>query len=243
MAALTPDQRGLLLGSYGKDPAQRTLLAQRTLGGERMGAAQPGLSNAQSQGPSNPLDPTYANFGAADERYAKALRQQAAIRKSIFQPQYEKAMNFALDESAPNRAGFAASDQANKYNALSREQFMRMNERSQTAIDPSVARETSRLTAFDEAKNVANSFTNAREATRETQADQLGEVTGLGISSARQALGLSAGAASAYTDRQNRNAQAEMAQQQANAAAQSANMQMMGAVMTSIATVVGAAIA
>lgn len=238
MAGLTPEQRQLLTSSYGKDnPSLRTLTDQRTRWGNQMAATQPGLMAAQQKGPTNPLNPNYTAFGKADERYAKALEQQAAVRKSIFQPQYEKALSFALNENAPNAAGMQAAQQAEKYNALSREQFMRMNERSQSATDPLVASETARLSAFDDAKNVANSFTNAKDATREMQADQLGEVTGLGISSARQALGLSAGAASAYQERQNRNTQAEMAQQQANAAAQQANMTMMASIMSSVIAV------
>lgn len=240
MAGLTPEQRQLLTSNYGsQNSLPKGLQAGRFQNQQRMAEVMP-VGLAKPTGPTNPLNPNYTAYGEADERYAKALEQQSAIRKSIFQPQYEKALNFALDEYAPNREGFRAAGQAEKYNALSREQFMRQQERSQSAIDPMVASENARLSAFDEAKNVANSFVNAKDATREMQADQLGEVTGLGIGSARQALGLSAGAASAYTERQNRNTQAEMAQQQANAAAQSANMQMMASVMTSVVTIAAA---
>lgn len=196
-----------------------------------------GSMQAKPEGPTNKLDPKYARFGEPDEQYARAIEQQAAIRDQIFFPQYEKSLNFALDKGAAHRQGKRAVDQADRYNRLSREQFERMNERSQSAVDPMVEAETKRLRAFDESKNLTNAYTTARDSTRDLQAEQLGEVTGLGVNTARQALGLSAGAATAYTDRQNRATQAEMAQQQANAAAQQANMQMMMSVMTTVAAV------
>lgn len=198
----------------------------------------------QPQGPTNALDPKYASFGKPDERYAKAIEQQAALRDQIFYPQYQKSLNFALDKNAPGQAARQAAQQASRYNQLTRQQFMRMNERSQAFVDPAVQAETDRLRKFDDAKNIANAWSTAKNATRDLQAEQLGEVTGLGINTARQALGLSAGAASAYTDRQNRATQAEMMQQQANAAAQQANMQMIASTVATVAsTAIAAAIA
>jgi hypothetical protein len=214
---------------------------------DAFGKGPPGLlagSPQQQAAPTDMLDPKYAQFGKPDERYARAIEQQAAIRDQIFFPQYEKSLNFALDKGAAGRSGMQAANQASRYNRMSREQFVRMNERSQVAVDPAVQAENERLQAFGDAKNISNAFTTARDSTRDLQAEQLGEVTGLGVNTARQALGLSAGAATAYTDRQNRETQTQMAQAQANSAAQAANMQaVMSAVTSAVSIAVSAAIA
>lgn len=197
-------------------------------------AARSGTQNKQ---PADMWSANYANRGDPVQRYSKALRQQAFVRDQIFDPQYRKAVDFALDTRQPEIEAGKAQDEAIKYNELTRAQFQRMQERSGARVDPTVAADNDRLMKLNAVRGIADAGNMARQGTQELQVEQLGDATGLGINTARQALGLTAGAASAYTDRQNRNTQAEMMQKQAQAAATQANIGMAISIATTVAAI------
>lgn len=201
--------------------------------------------NAGRPGSNNMLSPDYSAWGKPDERYARALEQQNMVRQSLFGAQFDKALKFAADKGAPEREAQQAMRQAANYNRLSREQWMRMEERSQSAIDPAVAAENARLNKFDDARNIANAYSTAKQSTKDLQLEQMGDLVGLSTSSARQALGLSNAAASAYQSRIGQNMQAQQMQQNANAQASSAALgagmsvgtAVVGGVMTAAGTI------
>lgn len=209
------------------------------LGGQKQD--NQGLYAARSSTPKvNPeqmWSANYANRGDPVQRYSKALRQQAFVRDQIFDPQYKQAVDFALDTRRPEIEAAKAQDEAAKYNDLTRAQFQRMQERSGARVDPTVAADNDRLTKLNAVRGIADAGNMARQGTQELQVEQLGDATGLGINTARQALGLSAGAASAFSDRQNRNTQAEMMQKQAQAAATQANIGMAISIATTVAAI------
>jgi hypothetical protein len=198
-------------------------------------------AQAAPAAPTNKMAWDYSGYGNAEQQFIKAMQQQQLVRNQLFEPQFDRALEFVMNQKAPEQAGRQAMQQASRYNRLSREQFMRMNERSQAAVDPRGASEQQRLSKFDDAKNIANAYYTAKDSTKNLQLEQLAGLVDYGTGSARQALGLSGNAASAYQTRMNQNSQAEMAQKNAQAQAQTATMNTAISVATSVA--IAAAIA
>ena len=90
---------------------------------------------------------------------------------------------------------------------------------------------------MDIGKITTDSANMAAQGTREQQTESLADVTGVGVNTARQALGLQAGAASAFQDRQNRNEQLDAQQKALNAQAQQANMTMAISIAMTVASI------
>lgn len=181
--------------------------------------------------------PDYATRGTPVEQQAKALEQQAFIRKKVFDPQYQRALGFALDTYAPERQAQTAGQQAVQANALTRDQFLRLQQQSGAAMTPAAREQSDKEFGLAAARSTADASNMARQSTQDMQTDQLGDLTGMGIGVARQALGLSANAASAYQSRMNQQQQAKDAQ--AAASAQQTQM----AISTTMAIAMAAAVA
>lgn len=208
------------------------------LGGENPAAPQ-GLKAAKKT--ADMWDSNYAAKGDPASRFAKSLEQQAFVRKNLFDPQYNKALGYALDSSAPEAEAQKATQQATNANALTRDEFMRMQGRSGARMDPEVVAENSRLQKLNEVTNIADAANMARGSTTDFQASQLGDLTGLGVNVARQALGLQSGAASAYQQRQNQLLQEQQTQKSMAAQATAANIGMGVSVVMSVASIAAAA--
>lgn len=211
--------------------------------GLKLNSGLPGMPNFSTApaAKGNMRDFNYATSGGTPvEQYTRSLEQQDAVRNQIFRPQMKKALDFALNRNAPSTAALTAAQRAQHTGELTRAQFLRDQQRSGSTTDPLVAADIQRKQALSNAKLTTDSANMASQGTREQQTESLADVTGVGVNTARQALGLQAGAASAFQDRQNRNEQLDAQQKSLNAQAQQANMTM---AMTTALTVASIAIA
>jgi hypothetical protein len=162
--------------------------------------------------------------GNPTDSFSASLNQQDLARREVFDPQYQQALNYATDTSQPETQALLAGQQADKANQTTRDEFARLQSANGSAVDPRVTADTQRLALFDAAKNTAGAENNARQGTIDSQMSTLGGLSDYGVNAARQALGLSTGASSAYTARQQQLAQLKQAQASMNASATQADI-------------------
>lgn len=167
-------------------------------------------------GSNDPWNPNYM-AGSTDPRdqLVRGIAQNQVVNKTFFTPQYQQAIAFSLNDKFPKQEARRAAMYAANTNILNRQQFLRMQERQQTATDPAVLAESERLRKFQDAKNIASAYNTTLQGTKDYQLQTLGDIAGLGVNTARQGLGLAVQAAGGAQNRANLGQQAKMQQQQA----------------------------
>lgn len=183
-------------------------------------AAPTALANAQNLGlklgaqapAANLWDPTYATQGNPVDRQAKGLQQQDFVQQKVFDPQYRSALRFALDSNAPERLAQKAEATAGQTSAAVQDQYARTMARSGSLQSPEATAQANKDFGLQAALNKADAANQARNSTWDFQTDQLGDLTNMGIKVGRNALGLSADAASSYQTRMNQEREAKAAE-------------------------------
>lgn len=172
-----------------------------------------------ARGSNDPWNPNYM-AGSTDPRdqLVRGIAQNQVVNKTFFTPQYQQAIAFALNDKFPQQEARRASMYAANTNILNRQQYLRMQERQQTATDPAVLAENERLRKFQDAKNIVGAYNTTLQGTKDYQMQTLGDIAGLGVASARQGLGLAVQAAGGAQNRATLGQQAKMQQQQAQQA-------------------------